>query len=279
MPAKLLLSLSLVLTLCFASLAAPVRADDEDTVEVDPWITIRKDLFADKPIVENDGMLTIEAPEKAEDSAMVPVTVSIAGKVSRDVKSLTLVIDRNPSPVVARIAFGAAAGESSRKLSTRVRFDSYSWLRAIIETSDGTLHMTQTFVKAAGGCSSIALKDAEEAAQHIGEMRIGYLGALPRFKSNEADRPMGEAQVMIRHPNTSGMQMNPQTREYIPARFVNEIEVKRGDNLILKMEAGISIATNPTVRFTYELGPEPIGVYAKDTDGAEFKGKGPLPSI
>lgn len=258
-----------ILALSGLVVAGPVVADE------DPWPTIKKDLFGERAVIENDGTITIDAPAKAEDSAMVPVSVGIASTVAPTVKSLTMVIDRNPSPVVARVGFGSAAGQSARTFATRVRFDSFSLLRAIIETDDGKLHMVSTFVKAAGGCSSIALKDAEEAAQHVGEMRISALGALPRFKSNESTKPMGEAQIMIRHPNTSGMQLNPGTGQYFPARFINELEVKRGDELVFKMEAGISIATNPSVRFTYELGPGQIDVQATDTDGGAFKGRSP----
>ena len=263
----------------FASLLAlffcaiPARADD------DPWPTIRKDLFGDRAIAVNDATMVLEAPDKAEDAAMVPMSINIYSTVAPRVKSLTLVIDRNPSPVVARIDFGAAAGMGERKLSTRVRFDSFSELRAIVETDDGNLHMTSKFVRAAGGCSSIALKDAEDAAAHIGEMRVAHLGYAPVFASNASQRPMGEAQIMIRHPNTSGMQINPATNEYFPARFVNNLEVKRGADLVFRMEAGISIATNPSFRFSYEpVNDEGLEVIAKDTDGEVFKGKGLPPS-
>jgi sulfur-oxidizing protein SoxY len=88
---------------------------------------------------------------------------------------------------------------------------------------------------------------------------------------------MGEAQVMIRHPNTSGMQINPETGKYFPAHFINELEVKRGTELVFKMESGISIATNPSMRFTYELGPDQLNIFATDTEGGVFRGKGPLP--
>jgi hypothetical protein len=43
------------------------------------------------------------------------------------------------------------------------------------------------------------------------------------------------------------------------------------------MESGISIATNPSMRFTYELGPDQLNILATDTEGGVFKGKGPLP--
>ena len=39
---------------------------------------------------------------------------------------------------------------------------------------------------------------------------------------------------MIRHPNFTGMQMDQLTREYTPAKFVQEIEVKRGGELVFQ---------------------------------------------
>ena len=263
----------MVLGLSAVLLAAPARADD------DPWIMIRRDLFADRPIAENDATLAIEAPEKAEDSALVPISVHIFSKIAPRVKTLTLVIDHNPAPVVGTFTFGSAAGSSSRILSTRVRFDSFSYLRAVIETEDGELHMTSAFVKAAGGCSATALKDAEEAAAHLGEVRIKHMATAPVFKSNADEKPTGEAQVMIRHPNNSGMQLDAATGKYIAARFVTELDVKRGDDLVFHLEAGIALSSNPNFQFTYEsAGSVPLSVTAKDTDGATFNGRSLPPS-
>ena len=54
----------------------------------------------------------------------------------------------------------------------------------------------------------------------------------PRCKNRTP--PTREAQVMIRHPNYTGMQMDQLTREYTPAKFVQEMDVKRGGELIFK---------------------------------------------
>ena len=88
--------------------------------------------------------------------------------------------------------------------------------------------MAVKFVKAAGGCSAPALKDADEAVAAIGKMQVRTFE--PSDKS-----AVSEAQVMIRHPNYSGMQMNQLTGLYIPAKFVREMEVRRGGDLVFKM--------------------------------------------
>ena len=95
-------------------------------------------------------------------------------------------------------------------------------------------------------------------------------------QSSGSSVAMREAQVMIRHPNYSGMQMNQLTGYYIPAKFVREIEVMRGEELVFKMEGGISLSEDPNIRFTYATGPaggDGIDVTATDTDGRVFKGR------
>ncbi len=76
---------------------------------------------------------------------------------------------------------------------------------------------------------------------------------------------------MIRHPNFTGLQMDPISRGYTPARFINDIEVKRGDVTVLSMEGGISISENPNIRFTYDAASDDtLAVRASDTEGAVF---------
>jgi len=256
--------LSLVLSLAAAGLAIaspPASAAD------DPWPDIRRDVFANRDIIEEDGTITLEAPYRAEDAAVVPLTMRIPASVAANVKSLTLVIDKNPAPVAAAFQFGKAAGDGERMLSTRVRIDMYSNVRAIIETADGKLHMTTKYVKASGGCSAPAGKDMDEALANLGKMQIKTFAAA-------ADRTPDtrEAQVMIRHPNYTGMQMDQVTREYTPAKFVQELEVKRGGELVFRMDSGISISENPHFRFTFaSSSDDTLEVTAKDTDGRVFK--------
>ncbi len=82
-------------------------------------------------------------------------------------------------------------------------------MHAVAELSDGKLYVATRFVKAAGGCSAPALKMTADAIP-LGTMRFRLL-------------PAHEAQLMIRHPNYSGMQMNQLTRLYIPAEFVQTL--------------------------------------------------------
>jgi len=253
---------TLVTALAVAVATLPARADD------DPWPDIQRDVFDSRQIIEEDGTITLEAPYRAEDAAVVPLTMRMPERIAEDVKSLTLVIDKNPAPVAATFEFGDAAGRGERVISTRVRIDMYSNVRAVIETNDGKLHMATKYVKASGGCSAPASKDAEEALANLGKMRINRFNPPVLVEASPDTR---EAQVMIRHPNFSGMQMDQLTREYTPAKFVRELEVKRGGALVFRMEGGISISENPNFRFTFSAAnDETLHVTGEDTDGSVF---------
>jgi sulfur-oxidizing protein SoxY len=241
--------------------AAPGAAEEQSQV----WPGLKKDVFGDKAIAEEDGKVTLEAPYRADDAAMVPLTVRIPADIAPKVKKLTLIIDQNPAPVAATFTLGRGMGEGSRMMETRVRIDMYSHVRAVIETEDGSLHMTTKFVKASGGCSAPAGKDVEEALASIGKMQVRT------FAKEGGTAP--EAQVMMRHVQYSGMQLDQATGFYIPSKFVTELTVTNGEDMIFRMDGGISISENPNVRFSYAGGNGVFEVTAKDTDGREFSAR------
>ena len=153
-------------------------------------------------------------------------------------------------------------------ISTRVRVNSYTDVHAVAELSDGKLYMTKTFVKASGGCSAPATKNAEEARARLGQIRFRQF-AKPAEGPQSGAR---EAQIMIGHPNNSGLQMDQVTRLYVPAFFVNELRIWQDDSLVLSMEGGISISEDPNIRFTYiPNGAKDIRAEAKDTEGHVFQ--------
>jgi sulfur-oxidizing protein SoxY len=214
------------------------------------------------------GVIAIEIPYRAEDAAIVPVTLHarLPSGDARRVLAITLVIDQNPAPMAARFELGQDSSVS--EISTRVRVNSYTDVHAVAELSDGKLYMTKTYVKASGGCSAPAAKNAEEAKARLGQMRF-------RQFANATDGPESgarEAQIMIGHPNNSGLQMDQVTRLYVPAFFINELRIWQDDVLVLAMEGGISMSEDPNIRFTYvPNGAKRIRVEAKDTEGHVFQ--------
>jgi len=234
------------------------------------WQDLKGDVFGDRAILVDTGVVRVEAPKRAQDAAIVPVDIYIdPAKAPDGIKSVTLIIDVNPAPVAATFEIGKDAGVTH--LSTRVRVDDYSYLRAIAETQGGELHMAQTFVKASGGCSAPALKNQDEAMATMGQMK------LRQFPPQETMTKAQELQLMIRHPNNSGLQRNPLTQYFIPAHFVQKLSISQADRPILSMEGGISISEDPNFRFDFTAhGTGQIQVEAIDTDGKVFRGQWPL---
>ena len=83
--------------------------------------------------------------------------------------------------------------------------------------------------------------------------------------------PIWSAQVMIKHPNSNGMQLDINTANIIPARYVKEVVVKRDGELVFKMDSTFSISTNPNLRFTFGHGTNNnLDVAITDTDETRF---------
>jgi sulfur-oxidizing protein SoxY len=238
----------------------------------DPWPGLVRDVFGDRHIEDGRGTISVEMPGRAEDAAIVPVTVwsDLSPTDERRIKSITLVIDQNPAPVAATFRFGGNAGVSS--ISTRVRVDSYTNVHAVAELSDGRLYVASTYVKASGGCSAPAAKSAEPGGPAIGEMKFRQFEPSASSTTGRA-----EAQLMIRHPNNSGLQLDQVTRLYTPVFFVRDLRIWQGDELLLAMDGGISISENPSIRFDYLAnGAKMFRAEAVDTDNHVFRGEWPV---
>jgi sulfur-oxidizing protein SoxY len=253
-------------------LSGPDRASADPPAARDPWPDLAAAVFSGRPLADGTGLISVEMPVRAEDAAIVPLTVraSLPPGDDRRVKSFTIVIDENPAPVAATFTLGPNSGVSS--ISTRVRVDSYTNVHVVAELSDGTLPMVALYVKASGGCSAPALKNADEARANIGQMKFrqfGPAGAIP------SRRP--EAQIMVRHPNNSGLQMDQVTRLYTPVFFVRELRIWQGDDLVLAMDGGISISEDPNIRFDYAPnGAASFRAEVVDTEDHVFKGEWPV---
>jgi sulfur-oxidizing protein SoxY len=257
-------SLTYAAVLAGLILAAPAAKAGEDV-----WPTLKEQAFGDRTIAVGDGMVVLEIPGTAEDAAIVPLTVRVPPHVRQDLKSLSLFIDNNPDPRVATLTFGPAQGNGGeRSFSTRVRIDNFSHVRAVLETADGTLHMASKFVAAAGGCGAMQAKDPDTEMAGLGRMIVKTFP--PALDSN----PIWSAQVMIKHPNSNGMQLDINTADIIPARYVKDVTVKRDGELVFKMTSTFSISTNPNFRFTFGRGTDNnLDVVITDTDNVRFAAK------
>lgn len=242
----------------------------------DPWPALATQIFDGRPLRDGSAILAIEAPYRAEDAALVPIEFHslLPGDDKRWIRRVTLVIDQNPSPLAA--VFSPAQASGMRSISTRVRIDDYTNVHAVAELSDGVLYATARFVKAAGGCSAPAAKEDADAIP-LGTMRFRQFPPTGETGSNSR---LSEAQLLIRHPNYTGMQMDQLTRLYVPAHFVTTVRIWQSDELLLSIEGGISISENPEYRFDYRPnGGGGFRVEVEDSEGKSFRQEWPAVRI
>ncbi len=251
-----------------ASFAAPVRADDQAERQA-RWTDIEKSLFGDRVPRTDDAVVALDAPVRAEDASLVPMTITLTSK--QPVKGVYLVIDDNPSPVAAHYTFGPAA--DPREIKMRVRVNTYTNVHAVAEMQDGTLLETTKFVKATGGCSAPMGTSDEEAMKGMGDMRVKFAGDAG------ANKPV-EATLMVRHPNFNGMQMNQVSRNYTPARFIQTIAVTDGDKKVFDLDTDISLASNPVINFAFvPTGNAPLKVAVTDSEKGHWEKSVPVPAL
>jgi len=239
--------------------ALPAFAEEDGS-----WSDIRAALFDDREIVDGAGVIRLDAPKRADDAAVVPIKVSadIPQTDERYIEKIHLIIDENPAPIAGVFHLTPESGVAT--IATRVRVNEYTNVRAVAEMNDGTLHMAKRFVKASGGCSAPALKDHEIAMSRMGKMKLKPITPFTPGEPNQV-------QLMISHPNYSGLQMDQVSRNWVPPHFVESIDVRYGDQTIMTVEGDISLSENPTVRFSFV--PEKAGqlsIKAVDTEGGVF---------
>ncbi len=256
--------------MAFAVALGARPGDARATAEEEVWLELKETLFEDRPILAGEGVIRLEAPYRAYDAAIVPITMAaeMPQNSGHYIKTITLIIDNNPAPVAA--VFGLTPLSGTATISTRVRVNAYSHIRAVAETSDGKLYMAAKFVKASGGCSAPAAKDADQALARLGKMKLRQSAPVRMSRPNQV-------QLLISHPNYSGLQMDQLTRHYIPAHFVQDVKVSYGDRTVMTVEGAISLSEDPSFHFSYvPEGPGSLTVEMRDTDDAVFTRSWPV---
>jgi len=231
----------IILSITLSFLSAGVKAE---TPKEPLWPILKEIHFEGKTIREEaNDLLVIEAPKRAEDAAIVPISVKslVAQSPDKYIKNIHIIIDNNPEPYSANFHLSPELGMI--EISTRMRVDQYTFVRAIAEMNDGSLHMVSRFVKASGGCSAPAGKDAAAALARLGKMQI-------RMRKPTVGEPV-QAQVIVSHPNYNGLQFDQKSRRYIDAHYVKNINISYNDTSLIKVDTGISISEDPSIRFTF----------------------------
>lgn len=249
-------------TLAHSAVAEDVR---NPLTDEGSWSWLKDQVVGDIVLADGSDLFVFDAPYRADDAAMVPIRIEQTDESQR-IETMEMVVDENPAPVVANFTFGEAM--HPLEFETRVRVNLYSNVRAVAHTSEGHF-MNGRFVKASGGCSAPASRDPEQALAEMGQTRVNFYGDTPLMSGARR-----EAQVMLRHPNYSGLQRNQVTQLFVPAHYISDLEVYQGDDLLFSLTGGISISENPVFRFSFtDNGAGELRVRAIDTQGNIFENR------
>ena len=124
--------------------------------------------------------------------------------------------------------------------------------------------MAANFVKASGGCSAPPGKDPQAALASLGRMKF-------RLEGEPQPRTPMLAQLMISHPNDSGMVMDQLTRQYTPSHFVRKVDVSYRGKPVLSADLDFSISENPNLRFFFVPQGEGGELKAEVVDSHDLK--------
>lgn len=237
-----------------------------DAPEETAWTNgLRAQFIGDRNVEEGTGVIELTAPYRAEDPALVPlqITSRMPQTPERFIQKITLVIDNNPVPFAASFQFTPDSGKAD--VAMRVRVNAYSYVRAIAETNDGKLHMSKAFVKASGGCSAPIGGDLEAAMARLGKMKFKLDG------EHLVPQQPNLAQLLISHPNITGLQMNQISRMVQPAHYVEEVKLSFNDKPVMTAKTDIAISADPNFRFYFvPQGPGELKAEIRDNLGGRF---------
>lgn len=87
------------------------------------------------------GRVTFDTPELADNGHAVPVRIAVDSPmtVADHVRSITVIAERNPRPIVAKFTLGAYSGRA--QVVTRIRLADNQEVLALAQMSDGSYWM------------------------------------------------------------------------------------------------------------------------------------------
>ena len=115
---------------------APLLPARAARAQSDPLLPLIQKITGDAPV--RAGRVAIDTPRLADNGHSVPLKVSVESPMTANdhVRSVTLLSERNPRPVMASFHLGAHAGRA--EVVTRVRLNGTQRVLALAQLSDGS---------------------------------------------------------------------------------------------------------------------------------------------
>ena len=117
------------------SFARNVSEPDHEVVP--EWLVIKDLMFGERNIRSGEGVISLYLNTKLDDVSTVPVMVNanLDQTEEKYIQAIYLVVDRNPIPTAGKFRFTPQSGRV--KLETRLRFEKFSFVRAVAELNTG----------------------------------------------------------------------------------------------------------------------------------------------
>jgi sulfur-oxidizing protein SoxY len=116
--------------------AVPFLRGRQALAAADPLAPLVEKLTGGAPVRE--GRVILDIPRLADNGHSVPLHLTVESPMTAadHVKSITLLSERNPRPLMATFHLGPKAGRP--ELITRVRLNGSQRVRALVQLSDGS---------------------------------------------------------------------------------------------------------------------------------------------
>lgn len=252
-------SLLSVLTIALSLLSTAALSEPSEKL----WPAIKETYFAGKTL-QDAPFIKLEAPRRAESGAQVPLTMTINKSLTDAdaIKKVYLFVDANPIQLAATYHFTPLNGQA--QISTRIRMEADSFVRAIGETADGKLYMAVIPIRAAGGCGGAVDGDDKAIRAASGKIKMTVESPVKLGDVNPAT-------FLIKSPMFTGLQRDLASGGYKPAFYIKRVDFTYNNQPVMAVDFGVAISEDPYLRFNYVPSePGKLEVKAQDNEGGAF---------
>lgn len=202
---------------------------------------------------EHSDLITIIAPDKAENGAVVQV--EIKSQIPHT-EAIALFVERNPTPLIANFMLHASV---KPHLATRIKMAETSNLKVVVKAGSRYYTHHKKVVVLEDGCGG---GEADTKFETSIKMRAKQVDAYTELKA------------IIVHPMSTGRAKNDQGA-IVPAHFIQTMQLTLNGLPVIEAQLGTGIAKNPY--FTFYLASASLGQVIEltwqDNQGLNSQGK------
>lgn len=222
-------------------------AEEADPLGSPAWPEVRRKIAGVATVVF-DPRVQVLAPEKAEDSLNVPVTVQL--RELPDIRRVVVVADLNP--ILKVLEFEPL--KAMPRISFRLKLQQGSPVRALALGGDGVWHVGGSWVDAAGGGCT---------APSVGRSTSTWADTLNQVDSRSWQRSDGQRlKFRIMHPMDTGLAPG------IPAFYIERLALRDADGSDwARINTFEPISENPMFSLEFDRPTPPLTLVGADNNG------------